>query len=1227
MKLFPRSFFRRKPNRRRSQSRHRHLRLESLESRQLLSVATLTPVKDNSIFSGYTSNSAGQGGLYVGLNNDGNNIKRSLLDFDIASAVPAGATINSVTLTMYVYRNRNGSTTNAELHKLLADWGEGTSTAGTVGGDRGQGRGASATNGDATWLRSFYNTDSWSTAGGDFSPTISGSTSLVGPGGTGSVSWNSTPQMVADVQNWLDNPGTAYGWLIKAGETGNTSHAFYSRETSDAAQRPTLTIDYTVGSPLPSLDIAAASASLAEGNSGSTPFTFTVTRSGDTSGTSSVNYAVTGSGVSAADGSDFTGGVLPSGSVNFAANQTSKDITINVAGDTTVEPDEGFTVTLSGATGATIDTATATVKILNDDSLASPTLAIAATSASLAEGNSGSTPFTFTVTRSGDTSGTSSVNYAVTGSGANVANGTDFAGGALPSGSVNFAANETSKDITINVAGDTTVEPDEGFTVTLSGATGATIGTATADGTILNDDTAVPTATLTPVQDNTLIESAAGDLSNGTGDIYVGQNANGNLARRGLVQFDVAGIIPAGATIQNVALTMYLVKNPVSGDQAVALHKVLAEWGEAGSNGMGIGGPAQPGDATWLHTFYDTSFWQTPGGDFLATASGSQMVGAEGAFYTWNSTPGMVADVQSWLDDPSTNFGWLLQADESTNSSKEFASREAADAAQQPMLAIQYVVLPQISIDDVSVVEGDSGTTAAEFTLTLSAASSQPVTVNFATADGTATAGSDYEAATGTVTFAANETTKKIKVNVSGDTDVEPDEDFVVNLSGATNATIADNQGMGTIINDDQDTGAPGVTLLPDGTLSIVGVNDARDVIKVSANSRGQIFVWFNGEKLGPYAVSGQIVADGGGGNDRIMLAKSVQRPAILDGGEGNDFLMGGAGDNTLRGGPGKDVLNGRTGNDTLEGGADNDVLRGGAGDDSLDGGDGDDILMGGAGDDMLRGGSGDDVLRGQTGNDLLDGGAGDDILRGDAGNNLLDGGDGDDRLYGGSGTDILLGGAGDDRLYSGSGRSLLIGGSGVDRLKGNANQDILIGGTTAYDDNHAALAAIMEEWASTRPFPERIDRLDAGITDPDLGLLQLKPGLTVLDDAVRDILFGSENSDWLFDLSPLDRIRHETPDDHVSSGEATNMDDLGDSGDDLGDGSHDEQNDSHDDGQNDSHDDEQNDSHDDEQGDSHDDEQGDSHDDQHDDQHDDEHEDSHDDEHEDSHGDDSSDD
>jgi hypothetical protein len=112
---------------------------------------------------------------------------------------------------------------------------------------------------------------------------------------------------------------------------------------------------------------------------------------------------------------------------------------------------------------------------------------------------------------------------------------------------------------------------------------------------------------------------------------------------------------------------------------------------------------------------------------------------------------------------------------------------------------------PRISIGDVSQPEGNSGTTLFTFTVSLSAAYDQAVTVNYATADGTATAANnDYVAAFGTLTFAPGETTKTITVEVVGNTTPEPDKTIYINLSGAsTNALVARGQGVGTIMDDD----------------------------------------------------------------------------------------------------------------------------------------------------------------------------------------------------------------------------------------------------------------------------------------------------------------------------------------------------------------------------------------------------------------------------------------
>lgn len=112
-------------------------------------------------------------------------------------------------------------------------------------------------------------------------------------------------------------------------------------------------------------------------------------------------------------------------------------------------------------------------------------------------------------------------------------------------------------------------------------------------------------------------------------------------------------------------------------------------------------------------------------------------------------------------------------------------------------------VLPGLTINDVSIVEGNSGTSSLAFTVTLAAASTQTVTVNYATVGGTATSGSDYAATSGTLTFAPGVLTQSVLVSIFGDTTAEANETFAVNLGGAVNAAIVDGQGIGTITNDD----------------------------------------------------------------------------------------------------------------------------------------------------------------------------------------------------------------------------------------------------------------------------------------------------------------------------------------------------------------------------------------------------------------------------------------
>lgn len=199
-------------------------------------------------------------------------------------------------------------------------------------------------------------------------------------------------------------------------------------------------------------------------------------------------------------------------------------------------------------------------------------------------------------------------------------------------------------------------------------------------------------------RDNTLFEDENGALSSGAGpNLFTG--LSGGIAppqiKRALVWFDIADNIPPGSTITSATLKLRLLQTRDNASRDVELHRVLQDWGEGTSNSGATGGdgaPAAPGDATWLHTFYNTDFWLNPGGDFSPAISGSQSVGTAAGDYVWSSTAQMVADVQAWLYVPANNFGWVLVTNESiVQTARRFGSRQNATVANRPVLSVEYI--------------------------------------------------------------------------------------------------------------------------------------------------------------------------------------------------------------------------------------------------------------------------------------------------------------------------------------------------------------------------------------------------------------------------------------------------------------------------------------------------------------------------------------------------------
>jgi len=200
---------------------------------------------------------------------------------------------------------------------------------------------------------------------------------------------------------------------------------------------------------------------------------------------------------------------------------------------------------------------------------------------------------------------------------------------------------------------------------------------------------------LNPIKDNTLYEKSD-SLSNAVGiGVFAGRTGDGHIVR-GVMAFDLRSI-PPGSTIQAVSLTLRQTNsnNNTPLARTVSLYRLAKNWGEGtsaaslGGGGGGGGGPATAGDATWLHTFFNTELWENPGGDFAAQASGSIEVSGNGD-YVWRSA-GMMTDVQHWVDNRESNFGWLLRGDENAvGAAKRFGSRESDSS---PVLLVQFTPL------------------------------------------------------------------------------------------------------------------------------------------------------------------------------------------------------------------------------------------------------------------------------------------------------------------------------------------------------------------------------------------------------------------------------------------------------------------------------------------------------------------------------------------------------
>ena len=404
------------------------------------------------------------------------------------------------------------------------------------------------------------------------------------------------------------------------------------------------------------------------------------------------------------DAFDVTGGAVH----NAARKQQGSNLRWTI----TVEPDSSVAVQIAlpkttdcNASGAicTSDSRPLSNSLSATVAGPTPTPTVSVSDASATEGDA----VAFTVSLSAASGQQVTVQYAT--SGGTAASGTDFT---AASGTLTFVANETSKTVNVATTDDSADEDDETFTLTLSSPTNATLGDATATGTINDDD--VSTTPLTASFSNMPASHTGGEFTFG-----------------------------------------------LAFSEEVELSYV---------------------------TLRDTAFAVT-GGEVKNVERQQQ-----GSNQAWNITVGPSGEGAVTITLPETtncNADGAICTDDGRPLSHSLSATVAGPAAT-----------PAVSVSDASATEGDP----VEFTVSLSAASSQQVTVDYATSGGTAASGTDFTAASGTLTFVASETSKTVNVATTDDSADEDDETFTLTLSSPTNATLGDATATGTINDDDVST-------------------------------------------------------------------------------------------------------------------------------------------------------------------------------------------------------------------------------------------------------------------------------------------------------------------------------------------------------------------------------------------------------------------------------------
>jgi Ca2+-binding RTX toxin-like protein len=777
---------------------------------------------------------------------------------------------------------------------------------------------------------------------------------------------------------------------------------------------------------------------MAEGDTGSTIFTFSVVLENPTAEPISVDYQTVQD--TAKVGSDF----LPqSGTLVFAPGDVTQTIAIEVNGDISIEPNEQFFILLTNSVNADLPSpiTQAIGTILNDDT------SLTITDVDIREGDSASSStLTFTVDLSQPTVEIVTVTYQTVDNTATV--GADYTSS---SGTLVFAPGEQVKTFDVTILGDDILEANESFFANITSAVDSAgnnilISNGSANGTINNDEVSVS------------ISFADGDM-NGVLDLDEG-NA-------GTTPFDFSIDLdqPVDATVTIDVSTID--STAIGGSDFTARMDTLS---------FTAGQTSQP---FTVNVNGDTSF-ETDEDFFVRLANATRdeianptaAIGLDATGRILNDEPlpdeyliiRNGAMVEVYLNDPM-----MLNAPLQTG---DLVTQLVVNGDNGGMVRDDIFIVDYSAGDPIPTVAGMPGLVVNGLN---QSAGDSLIVRNGSVTDVTYTSENSNDgmiqydsllleynglepiidtmvADTRTFDFHAGDH----QIRLSDDTAISGNSIVDSNQTGAfesisfanpaVSLTINAGSGNNTITMTPVDTGFSGTATI------VVNGQDGNDTVNATTFDRAFIL---NGN-------AGDDVLNGGTAGDVIIGGLGID---IIDGGAGDDTIRGNDATNPddnaadqLTGGAGADTIQGDGGDDIIDGGSENDVLDGGAGNDVITGGSGDDNIDGGTDDDALTGDSGNDVITGSSGMDVIDGGAGDDNVSGGADNDMVDGGADNDIVSGGDGDDVVGGGTGNDDVHGNDGSDTLSGGGGMDSLDGGAGAGTDQVSETIVDDQDITL-------------------------------------------------------------------------------------------------------------------------------------------------------------------------